>query len=138
MVKIVGGRIDVGDILASVSGDGTGGTVLFVGTTRNFSREGDREYPVSYLIYEAYGPMALKVMEEIAAAARARWDLTGLSAVHRVGRVDIGEASVVIAASAAHRAAAFDACRFVIDAVKKDAPIWKKEILPGSERWVGL
>ncbi len=138
MVKIVNGPVDVAELLSVVSDPRAGGTALFVGTTRNFSVDGEREYPVSQLVYEAYDPMALKVMNDIAGAARTRWDLIGVAAVHRTGRVEIGEASVAIAVSAAHRAGAFEACRFIIDAVKRDAPIWKKEILPGSERWVGL
>jgi len=133
-VKIVVGPIDTGEILASVADDAAGGTVLFVGTTRNHS--GDEA--VEYLEYEAYEPMAIRVLGEIAAAARSRWDLVRVSVIHRVGRVDVGEASVAVAVSAAHRAGAFEACRFVIDAVKKDAPIWKKEVFAGKERWVGL
>jgi molybdopterin synthase catalytic subunit len=138
MIRVVDRPMDVAGILASVADPGAGGTALFVGTTRNFSEGGGTTYPVTRIIYEAYEPMALKVMKDIAAAARSRWDLTGVAAVHRVGRVEIGEASVVIAVSAAHRAEAFEACRFIIDEVKREAPIWKKEVLPESERWVGL
>jgi len=138
LVKIVNLPIDMGEILASVAHDRAGGTAIFVGTTRSFSQDGATERPVSHLVYEAYEPMALKVMNDLAASARSRWDLIGLSAVHRVGRVDVGEASVVIAVSAAHRAGAFEACRFLIDEVKKEAPIWKKEVLGESEKWVGL
>jgi len=137
LIRVVTGPIDIAGILAAVSDPGAGGTAVFVGTTRNFSEEGGTKYPVTRLVYEAYEPMALKIMHDIATAARSRWELTGVAAVHRVGRVEIGEASVVIAVSAAHRAGAFEACRFIIDEVKREAPIWKKEILPESERWVG-
>lgn len=133
IIKIVRHKIDLDEILASVADGGAGGTAVFIGTTRNLSDEG----PVEYLEYEAYEPMALKIMREIAGSARSRWPLTGLSVVHRIGRVDVGEASIVIAVSAAHRAGAFDACRFVLDSVKKDAPIWKKEVLGGKHTWVG-
>jgi molybdopterin synthase catalytic subunit len=133
LIRIVEHPIDIPEILASVADDGAGGTVVFTGTTRNRSEAG----PVEFLEYEAYVPMAVEVMKRIAATARSRWELSGLSAVHRIGRVPAGEASIVIAVSAAHRAGAFEACRFVIDEVKKDVPIWKKEIDGGAQRWVG-
>ncbi len=132
-VDIVDAAIDAGEILARVADPSAGGTALFVGTTRTPSH--DRA--VEHLEYEAYRPMALKQMAAIVEAARSRWPLVGICAVHRVGRVEVGEASVVIAVSAVHRAAAFDACRYVIDAVKKDVPIWKKEVFADGHEWVG-
>lgn len=132
-VDIVREAIDAGGILARVADPSAGGSVLFVGTTRTPSH--DRA--VEYLEYEAYRPMALKQMAAIVEAAGARWPLVRVCAIHRVGRVEVGEASVVIAVSAVHRAAAFEACRYVIDAVKKDVPIWKKEVFAGGHEWVG-
>ncbi|HLB00159.1 MAG TPA: molybdenum cofactor biosynthesis protein MoaE [Bacteroidota bacterium] len=134
IVKIVREKINPDEILASVADDRAGGTAVFIGTTRNHSQGA----PVEYVEYEAYEPMAIGIMTDIARTARFRWELFGLSAVHRVGRVDVGEAGVVIAVSAAHRAGAFEACRYLIDAVKKDAPIWKKEVYAGKQTWVGL
>jgi len=133
MIRIVKGAIDTAEILAAVADDTAGGTAVFIGTSRNYSQEG----PVEYLDYEAYEPMALKVFGEIAAAARSRWEIVRLSMVHRVGRVDAGEASVVVAVATAHRAEAFEACRFLIDTLKKDAPIWKREVPGGMRRGPG-
>lgn len=141
IIKFVHGPVDIGEIMDSVSDDRAGGTAFFIGTTRNFSDEGGTERGVAHLFYEAYEPMALKLMNDLSASARNRWELIGVSVVHRLGRVDIGEASVVTAVSAAHRAGALEACRFLIDGVKKEVPIWKKEIFTGEggvERWVGL
>lgn len=133
LVDIVDGPIDAARMIAAVGHPSAGGTALFIGTTRTPSD--GRE--VSYLEYEAYRPMALRMMEELVADAGKRWPLTAACAVHRVGRVDPGEASVVIAVSAGHRAAAFEACRHLIDAIKKDVPIWKKEVYADGERWAG-
>jgi molybdopterin synthase catalytic subunit len=132
-VEIVEGPIDAGPLIAAVSHRSAGGTAVFIGTTR--SPSDGRE--VSYLEYEAYRPMAVKRMEAIVAGAGERWPLVAACAVHRVGRVFPGEASVLIAVSAAHREAAFDACRFVIDEVKKEVPIWKKEVFADGHRWAG-
>ncbi len=133
MIEIVETPIDIGQVLASVKDPAAGGIDLFIGTTRNNSR--GRQ--VLYLEYETYQTMALKLMYRIADEAEKRWDLKKISVVHRIGRVDIGEASVVIATSAAHRKEAFEACRYAIDALKKDVPIWKKEHFEDGEIWVG-
>ncbi len=133
VVDIVEGRIDSAKLIAAVSDPAAGGTAVFIGTTRTPS-EG-RE--VRYLEYEAYRPMALKQMTVIAETARSRWSLAGVCAVHRIGRVEIGEASVVIAVSAVHRGAAFEACRFIIDTLKKEVPIWKKEVFAEGHAWAG-
>ena len=133
LVDIVEGAIETGKLIGAVSHRSAGGTAVFIGTTRTPS--GDRE--VRHLEYEAYRPMALKQMAAIVETARSRWDLAGACAVHRVGRVEVGEASVVVAVSAAHRAGAFEACRYIIDAVKKDVPIWKKEVFADGHAWAG-
>ncbi len=86
--------------------------------------------------YEAYVPMALKVLRDIEAEARNRWSVLEISIVHRIGAVPVTEASVVIAVSAPHRKEAFEACRFVIDDLKKKVPIWKKEFFEDGEVWV--
>ena len=89
-----------------------------------------------HLEYEAYVPMALKEMEKIEADAKAQWPIKKIAMVHRIGRVDIGEASIVIAVSSAHRNEAFLACRYAIDTLKKTVPIWKKEFFHDGEVWV--
>ena len=134
MIKIVDDKIDVVQVLASVTAAGAGGIDLFLGSTRNESA-GKK---VVRLEYEAFEPMALKVMEAIAQEINARWKVCGLSIVHRVGVVPVTEASVAIAVSAPHRAEAFDACRYAIDELKKRVPIWKKEIFEDGGVWVGL
>lgn len=110
-----------------------GGIATFVGTTRRRSRDRD----VLHLEYEAYAGMAERVMEDLAAALKRRHELCEVAIHHRVGRVDIGETSVVIAVSAPHRAAALDACRQAIDELKVSVPLWKKEVYVGGEEWIG-
>lgn len=133
MISIVNEKINVAEVLASVGDPAAGAIDIFVGTTRNHS--GGKE--VHSLEYQAYEPMASKIMEELAEEARRRWHVKAVSIVHRIGRVDIGEASVVIAVSTAHRKEAFEACRYLIDTLKKNVPIWKKEVFADGEVWVG-
>jgi molybdopterin synthase catalytic subunit len=123
MVQITQSRIDTEAIIDSVVTPESGGIDVFLGTTRN--RSGDRQ--VVSLSYEAYEPMALKIMTRLEEEARSRWPLNEVSMVHRLGDVGLCEASVVIAVSSAHRQEAFEACRFLIDRLKKDVPIWKSE-----------
>jgi molybdopterin synthase catalytic subunit len=118
---------------AEVASDGAGAIATFVGTTRARSRGRD----VIRLEYEAYEGMAEAEMERIASALRERHDVIDVAIHHRVGPVEIGETSVVIAVSAAHRAAAFDACREAIDTLKQTVPLWKKELYVGGEEWIG-
>lgn len=132
MVRLQPGVIDVAALIGDVRGDGDGAVSLFLGTARNMNA-GRR---VLFLEYEAYEPMAQREMERIAAEAAAAFAVTRIGVVHRTGRVDIGEASIAIAVAAAHRAAAMDACRFVIDNVKTRAPIWKREHFEGGTVWV--
>jgi molybdopterin synthase catalytic subunit len=123
MVQITQSRIDIQQIIDSVMSPESGGIDVFLGTTRNHS--GDRL--VVSLSYEAYEPMAVKIMTRLEEEARARWPLCEVALVHRLGAVGLCEASVVIAVSSAHRQEAFEACRFLIDRLKKDVPIWKSE-----------
>ncbi len=131
-IDIVTAPIDVAAVLAAVAHPGAGAATQFIGTTRD-NADGKR---VLGLEYEAYRPMALAVMEKIAADAASRWALLGVAMVHRIGPVDVGEASVVIAVSSAHRAEAFEACRYLIDTLKSTAPIWKKERFDDGTAWV--
>lgn len=132
MIAIVKEKIDIQKILRSVQVPEAGGIDVFIGTTRNHSNG----KPVVSLEYEAYEPMVLKMMNVIAEEAKSRWNIHKITMVHRIGRVQIGEASVVIAVSASHRKEAFEACRFAIDRLKVSVPIWKKEILQDGEVWV--
>jgi molybdopterin synthase catalytic subunit len=118
---------------AEVASDGAGAIATFVGTTRARSRGRD----VIRLEYEAYEGMAEAEMERIAGVLRDRHDVIDVAIHHRVGPVEVGETSVVIAVSAAHRAAAFDACREAIDTLKQTVPLWKKELYVGGEEWIG-
>jgi molybdopterin synthase catalytic subunit len=109
-----------------------GGTVVFIGTVRN--KTGEK--PVVRLEFEAYAPMAVREMEKIAAQAIQQFGVRKIAIHHRTGVLDIGDIPVIIAVSAAHRAAAFDACRFCIDTLKQTVPIWKKEIYADGATWV--
>jgi molybdopterin synthase catalytic subunit len=131
--RIGPGAVDVAVPVREVSGVDCGAVVTFVGTVRGSNR-GQR---VVRLEYEAYAEMALRIFEHIAAEARERW-AARVAIHHRVGALEPGEISVVIAAAAPHRADAFDACRHAIEALKKDAPIWKRELYPDGSSWVGL
>ena len=92
---------------------------------------------MSFLEYEAYQPMAVKRMREIVDEAVKRWPVVNVCAVHRVGLVPPGETSVLVAVATGHRAAAFEACRFLIDEIKKDVPIWKMGVFADGHRWAG-
>jgi molybdopterin converting factor subunit 1 len=132
-VKIVTRKIDLEELQRAVADPRSGATATFAGTTR-IENAGRR---VTRLEYEAYEPMALSEMRKIARAAGERFAIVRIAITHRIGRVDIGETSVAIAVSAAHRSDAFDACRFAIDRIKEIVPIWKKEYFEGGELWVG-
>jgi molybdopterin synthase catalytic subunit/molybdopterin converting factor small subunit len=119
----------------AVGDPGAGAVALFSGIVRD--QTGGRR--VKFLEYEAHAPMALAKMREIAAAIRARWPGTlRVAMVHRVGRLEIGESSVMIAVSSPHRREAFEACHFAIDTLKETVPVWKKEYFEDGEVWVGL
>jgi MoaE-MoaD fusion protein len=122
-------------IAAEVDDPGAGGIVIFSGVVRN--ETGGRS--VKFLEYEAHAPMAEVKMREIGESLRARWSgVKRVAMLHRVGRLEIGEASVLIAVSAAHRGDAFEACRYAIDTLKRTVPVWKKEHFEDGEVWVGL
>lgn len=130
MIRLVREAIDLGALHAPTPADGASCT--FVGVVRD-ENAGRR---VRFLEYEAYEEMALGQMQELAAEARRRWPLGDVRLVHRLGRLEIGEASVAVAVASPHRAEAFEACRFLIDALKKQVPIWKKEHFEGGAVWV--
>ncbi|HWX09328.1 MAG TPA: molybdenum cofactor biosynthesis protein MoaE [Gaiellaceae bacterium] len=125
--------LDVAAAIAEVESPDAGAVATFVGTVRRTSR--DRN--VLYLEYEAFEEMAEPMLRSLADELTARHGLTRVAIHHRVGRVEIGEPSVVIAVSARHRAAALDACREAIDTLKETIPLWKKELYEGGEEWIG-
>ena len=125
--------LSLDDAVAEVASDDAGAIATFVGTTRARSRGRD----VVRLEYEAYEGMAEETMARIADGLRERYELLGLAIHHRVGTVEIGERSVVVAVSAAHRADALAACRDAIDELKRSVPLWKKEVYAGGEEWIG-
>jgi molybdopterin synthase catalytic subunit/molybdopterin converting factor small subunit len=120
-------------VVDEVRSDQAGAIATFVGTTR----EQSRGRTVVHLEYEAYEEMAEGVMAEIAAELKSRYDVCKIAIHHRTGRVEIGEASVVIAVSAPHRQDALAACKGAIDTLKQRVPLWKKEVYEGGEEWIG-
>jgi len=128
---IVRGKIDVQTWLEKVKRSADGAAVVFEGVVRDNTR-GRRTL---YLDYEAYEPMALKQMEGLIEEAQRRFLMREAAIVHRLGRLEIGETSVLIVVASAHRAAGFDACRWLIDTLKRTVPIWKKEYFEGGAVW---
>jgi MoaE-MoaD fusion protein len=125
--------IEVEALERAVADPAAGATVTFAGTTRN----GNAGRRVLHLEYEAYEPMALSEMRKLMREAGERFKIVRIAIQHRIGFVAIGETSVAIAVSAAHRAEAFEACRFAIDRLKEVVPVWKKEYFEGGEVWIG-
>jgi MoaE-MoaD fusion protein len=125
------GKLDLALLLREVERPEAGGLATFSGVVRNNSR-GRR---VLHLDYDAYRPMAEKKLQELVCEVEQRWDCR-IAIRHRLGRLEIGEASVMIAVSSAHRATAFEACRYAIDTLKITVPIWKKEAWEGGEVWI--
>jgi molybdopterin synthase catalytic subunit len=138
LLAIGSAALDLEPLVAAVTdraGDGRGGdgaVAVFLGLVRNHNAGRS----VSYLVYEAYEPLALRSFERISAEVTAKWPGVRLALHHRAGRLEIGEASVAIAAASAHRADAFSACRYTIERVKQIAPIWKHEFFEGGDVWI--
>jgi molybdopterin synthase catalytic subunit len=130
-VRIVRERIDAEAVVGRLKRPEDGAALIFDGVVRDNTR-GRRTL---YLDYEAYEAMALKQMESLALEARTRFGVRAASIVHRLGRLQIGETSVLIVVVAAHRGAAFEACRWIIDTLKKTVPIWKKEYFEDGAVW---
>ncbi len=131
-VRVSARPIDPRALVSEVSGPPSGAIALFLGTVRDHSpgRQG-----ITHLEYEAYETHVVARIEEIVEEATARWPLNGVVVEHRVGRVELTEASVAVAVACAHRAEAFEAARYLIDELKSRAPIWKKEVWPDGEAW---
>jgi molybdopterin synthase catalytic subunit len=133
MIQITESPIDHAALTERVRSNLAGAVCTFLGTVREMT--GDRQ--TSALEYEAYPEMAASKLAELEAEARLRWPILEVALVHRVGLLDLGEISVVVAVSAPHRQQAFDACRWLIDSLKEVVPIWKKDVwADGTEEWV--
>ncbi len=124
--------IDVGEVARRVVPINCGATVTLDGYVRQFTK--GRE--TRYLVYEAYEPMALSELEKLIEKAHEQFEIANVGIVHRLGKLEIGETSVVISVSAPHRKAAFEACEWLIRELKRTVPIWKKEVYRGGEIWV--
>lgn len=132
VVQLTRAPLDRNALVAAVSHASVGGIVVFEGVVRDHARGKQ----VRYLEYEAYVEMAEQQIREIVAEAQRRWGVERVAVAHRFGRLEIGEASVIIVVASSHRAEAFDACRYIIDTLKATVPIWKKEVATDGEEWV--
>src|SRR5262245_41207299 len=132
MIRLTHDPIDYQALTEAVRSPRCGGVALFLGTVRDLTGE----QVTAFLDYDAYPPMAEKKLAEIQAEVRRRWPVGEIAMVHRLGRLEVGEVSVAVAVSCPHRAEAFAACRYAIDALKELVPIWKKENAPdGRTEW---
>ena len=134
MILVTREPLDPEAVTATVRRESNGAVVTFLGTTRN-ETGGHR---VLYLEYEAYEGMAGKMLTRIAGELSERWGIADVSIAHRFGRLQPGEVSMVVAVASPHRAAAFEACQYVVDRVKQNVPIWKKEVFQDGAAWVGI
>jgi molybdopterin synthase catalytic subunit len=133
MIEITATPIDHASVTERVRSHLAGAVCTFLGTVRELT--GERR--TAFLEYEAYPEMALKKMTELEAEARRRWPVIDVALVHRVGRLELGDVSVVVAVSCPHRRQAFEACQWLIDTLKEVVPIWKKEAwADGGEEWI--
>ncbi len=138
MIKVQQENFDVGAELSALSAGnyGIGGVVSFVGLVRDMVRVDDRDAVLQAMTLEHYPEMTEKQLVEIEAEARSRWPLEASLIIHRYGRLEPGEQIVLVACASAHRQAAFDACNFLIDWLKTEAPFWKLEETEAGEAWV--
>ena len=132
IITITHEPLDREALVAAVTHASVGVIVVFEGVVRDNARGKQ----VRYLEYDVYPEMAIAKIGEIVAEAEQRWGVERVAVAHRVGRLEIGEASVIIVVAAPHRGEAFDACRYIIDTLKTSVPIWKKEVATNGEEWV--
>ena len=135
MIELTTEKLELNLLIDAVAHAGAGAIATFIGTVRDHAPTDCGVRATSYLEYSAYEPMARREMEKILSEAQEKWPVRGAIA-HRLGRLEIGEASVMIAVTSAHRGESFEACRWMIDTVKKRVPIWKKEVAPDGDWWV--
>lgn len=131
-IQILPTPLDIHLCIGWIMSPESGGIDVFIGTVRNQTKG----RPVVRLEFEAYEPMAISEIEKILKQAAEKWPVHKILVHHRIGVLGVGEVPVIIAVSAAHRAAAFEACRFIIDTLKETVPIWKKEVFEDGEVWV--
>ena len=131
-IQITREPLDRNALIASVTDPVVGGIVVFEGVVRDNARGKQ----VRYLEYDVYPEMAVQQIRRILAEAARRWNVDRVAVAHRIGRLEIGEASVIIAVATPHRAESFEACRYIIDTLKTTVPIWKKEVAMNGEEWV--
>jgi len=132
LCRVTTERIDAQELIDAVQTRADGAVCVFYGVVR----EDSRNKKVRWLEYDAYPEMAEKKMREILDEVAQKWPDQRAAIVHLIGRLEIGEASVVIAVGSPHRGESFEACRYVIDRVKQEVPIWKKEVFADGEAWV--
>ncbi|MBM3964012.1 MAG: molybdenum cofactor biosynthesis protein MoaE [Planctomycetes bacterium] len=133
MIELIDGPIDVEGLLKYCEDERCGATSLFLGTTRRWTKG----IETAYLEYDTYREMAIAQMKQLAKNAEAKWPVKKMAMVHRLGRVDVGQASVAIAVSCPHRADAIAACHWLIDELKAHVPIWKKEwFVVDGPKWI--
>ncbi len=132
LIQITREPLDRDALIAAVSHPSVGGIVVFEGVVRDNAREKQ----VRYLEYDVYPEMAVQQIRAIVAEAEQRWGVERVAVAHRIGRLEIGEASVIVVVATPHRGEAFDACRYIIDTLKTTVPIWKKEVATNGEEWV--
>ncbi|HON76989.1 MAG TPA: molybdenum cofactor biosynthesis protein MoaE [Spirochaetota bacterium] len=125
-------KINIDEIIEECATDSDGALLTFIGRARNKTAERD----VTHLQYEVYGDMAYSEIEKIAVQAETQWPITNAVIVHRYGRIEIGDTTIVIAVSSPHRDEGFKAVRYIIDTIKKTVPIWKKEYYLDDSSWV--
>ncbi len=132
LIQITGEPLDRNALVAAITHPGVGGIVVFEGVVRDSARGKQ----IRYLEYDVYPEMATRQIRTIITEAEKRWGVERVAVAHRVGRLEIGEASVIVVVATPHRAEAFDACRYIIDTLKTTVPIWKKEVATTGEEWV--
>lgn len=133
MIKITAKPIDIPKVIETASSLGAGAVNVFIGTVRNTAHNKN----VVWLEYETYEGMAVSETRKIIDEAAHRWPLTGWAVSHRVGTLKPGEVAVIVAVSTKHRKESFEACQFIIDKLKENVPIFKKEVFEDGEEWVG-
>ncbi|HYM14096.1 MAG TPA: molybdenum cofactor biosynthesis protein MoaE [Dehalococcoidia bacterium] len=132
MFAVTSDPLESAPLVEAVRRDESGAVALFYGVVRNENKG----RAVRYLEYDAYPEMAVKKMREVADEVRARFPVTGVGVLHRVGRLEIGETSLLVAVSSGHRKEAFEACHYAVNRIKEIVPIWKKEVWDDGEEWV--
>ena len=132
MFEVTDKPLDPAPLVAAVRRDEAGAVALFYGVVRNENLGRG----VLYLEYDAYPEMALKKMREVADEVGAKFPITGIGIMHRTGRLEIGETSLLVAISSGHRREAFEACHYAVDRIKQTVPVWKKEVWDNGEEWI--